>query len=549
MQNQTSNTLHNAIMEAGSKDRPSMLAPGNYVQWKSRIKRYIDTKPNQELIHYCLTNPPYELGWKDKVVLNSEGNPTTSTERVFETYKNVKQDIRDQLNAKAEAVQIILTGIDNDIYSTVDACPNACEMWKAIERLKQVFELASGLKVNISKSRIMGVGVFISEGDMAINRFRERLSFWKANSLSIGGRLTLVKSVLGILPIYYLSLFKALSVVIDALETIRRRFFWGFKDSHRGISWVKWDTILDNIKSRGLGIGSLVAKNLSLLSKWKWRFYIDKTTLWYHVIREFHGEDGGFSTPMNFGNNTLFWKDQWCGSGQRLMDIFPRLFALESDKDCKVSDRWGLVNGVWGGTWLWRISPRDKSLYEIDALTTLIGDVQLVSTDMDKWTWSGDVSGVFRVRSLSKNIDNILLSDSRVGEHHICKVNIYTWRASLNRLPTRSNLATRGVTLSSSHCPFCMAEEETSVHCIISCRCVLSIWRKIWSWWNLDLPLVFLSFSVTDIAMGNVKTSGCSRTNKALNERMLKLWMSARIKSSIANWNSWISRPFDIFAS
>nr|GFB63047.1 hypothetical protein [Tanacetum cinerariifolium] len=26
--------------------------------------------------------------------------------------------------------------IDNDIYSTVDACPNACEMWKAIERLK-----------------------------------------------------------------------------------------------------------------------------------------------------------------------------------------------------------------------------------------------------------------------------------------------------------------------------------------------------------------------------------------------------------------------------
>nr|GFD03748.1 hypothetical protein [Tanacetum cinerariifolium] len=30
-----------------------------------------------------------------------------------------------------------LTGIDNDIYSTVDACPNACKMWKAIEWLKQ----------------------------------------------------------------------------------------------------------------------------------------------------------------------------------------------------------------------------------------------------------------------------------------------------------------------------------------------------------------------------------------------------------------------------
>nr|GEW64632.1 hypothetical protein [Tanacetum cinerariifolium] len=83
--------------EAGGKDRPPMLAPGNYVQWKFRIKRYIDTKPNHELIHYCLKNPPYKFTWVDKEVPISEG-------------------------------------IDNDIYSTVDACPNACEMWKAIER-------------------------------------------------------------------------------------------------------------------------------------------------------------------------------------------------------------------------------------------------------------------------------------------------------------------------------------------------------------------------------------------------------------------------------
>nr|GEW49381.1 hypothetical protein [Tanacetum cinerariifolium] len=55
----------------------------------------------------------------------------------METYKTVSQDIRDQLNAEAKAVQIILTEIDNDIYSTVNACPNACKMWKAIERLKQ----------------------------------------------------------------------------------------------------------------------------------------------------------------------------------------------------------------------------------------------------------------------------------------------------------------------------------------------------------------------------------------------------------------------------
>nr|GEV44532.1 integrase, catalytic region, zinc finger, CCHC-type, peptidase aspartic, catalytic [Tanacetum cinerariifolium] len=137
MHTQTSNTLHNAIMEAGSKDHPPMLAPSNYVQWKSRIKRYIDTKPNHELIHHCLKNPPYKFTWADKEVPISEGSHVTRIESQMETYKTVLQDIRDQLNAEAEAVQIILTRIDNDIYSTVDACPNACEMWKVIERLKQ----------------------------------------------------------------------------------------------------------------------------------------------------------------------------------------------------------------------------------------------------------------------------------------------------------------------------------------------------------------------------------------------------------------------------
>nr|GEV07539.1 hypothetical protein [Tanacetum cinerariifolium] len=56
---------------------------------------------------------------------------------------------------------IILTGIDNDIYSIVDACPNACEMWKAIERLKQgesinVLDLETNLLLGIWKIHITG---------------------------------------------------------------------------------------------------------------------------------------------------------------------------------------------------------------------------------------------------------------------------------------------------------------------------------------------------------------------------------------------------------
>ncbi|GJU54032.1 hypothetical protein Tco_1227746 [Tanacetum coccineum] len=121
MQTKTSNALHNAIMEAGGKNHPPMLAPGNYLQWKSRIKRYIDTKPNFELIHFCLKNPPYQYKFR---AIDTDATPTTL-------------DVQKWITTEAEVVQIILMGIYNDIYLTVDACKNAMEMWKAIERLKQ----------------------------------------------------------------------------------------------------------------------------------------------------------------------------------------------------------------------------------------------------------------------------------------------------------------------------------------------------------------------------------------------------------------------------
>nr|GEY22363.1 hypothetical protein [Tanacetum cinerariifolium] len=71
MQTQTSNTLHNAIMEAGGKNRPPMLAPAsfknrppmlnkeNYVPWSSRLLWYAKSRPNGKLIHNSIINGPY----------------------------------------------------------------------------------------------------------------------------------------------------------------------------------------------------------------------------------------------------------------------------------------------------------------------------------------------------------------------------------------------------------------------------------------------------------------------------------------------------------
>ncbi|GKC11256.1 hypothetical protein Tco_1008038, partial [Tanacetum coccineum] len=108
LQTNTSSALHNAIMKADGIDRPPISAPDNYVQWKSRIRRYIDTKPNHE---------PY----KYQMIANPDAPDTPGIDGA----------------SPIRPSKIILTGIDNDIYSTVDACPSAMEMWKAIERLKQ----------------------------------------------------------------------------------------------------------------------------------------------------------------------------------------------------------------------------------------------------------------------------------------------------------------------------------------------------------------------------------------------------------------------------
>ncbi|GKB17400.1 integrase, catalytic region, zinc finger, CCHC-type containing protein [Tanacetum coccineum] len=48
-------------------------------------------------------NPPYKFKWIEKTIPVAEGSSKTTTEGYMENYKNVSQDIRDQLNAEAEA--------------------------------------------------------------------------------------------------------------------------------------------------------------------------------------------------------------------------------------------------------------------------------------------------------------------------------------------------------------------------------------------------------------------------------------------------------------
>ena len=139
----------------------------------------------------------------------------------------------------------------------------------SIMHVLHCFSLSSGLKINVKKSQLLGVGIHdqivataastlgcsimktpfkylgvtvggnisnISAWDDIISKLNSRLSKWKVKTLSIGGRLTLLKSVLGSTPIYWMSLYKVPKSVLNSMEAIRRNFFNGAQDNDKKIT-------------------------------------------------------------------------------------------------------------------------------------------------------------------------------------------------------------------------------------------------------------------------------------------------------------------------
>ncbi|GKE03467.1 hypothetical protein Tco_1395485 [Tanacetum coccineum] len=131
--------MHNDITAAGFKERPPMLAPGSYAQWKSRFMRYIDTKPNKELLKKTIHECPYIMTKITHQETPKDGDkPRVPGFTQKETYANTGLENRKVIDTEVEAVHMILNGIVlGYIYSTMDACPNTKEMWIAIERLQQ----------------------------------------------------------------------------------------------------------------------------------------------------------------------------------------------------------------------------------------------------------------------------------------------------------------------------------------------------------------------------------------------------------------------------
>ncbi|GJU07478.1 RNA-directed DNA polymerase, eukaryota, reverse transcriptase zinc-binding domain protein [Tanacetum coccineum] len=353
--------------------------------------------------------------------------------------------------------------------------------------------VVNGLRINMSKSTKVGEAMsHIQAWKEVVEKVKSRLSKWKMKTLSIGGRLTLLKSILGFIPIFHMSIFRVPSRVLHVLESIRGHFFNGHEMGSNKATWVKWNYVLTDKKHGGLGVSSLYALNRGLMIKWVWRFFTQKESLWGKVITAIHGDYDKVESRchtvgrscwlsivnevrilknkgmnifyfMNLklrnGDTSSFWTDRWYVGGI-IKDLCPRLFALENCKEIS-----------------------------LDSLAEVVRSINLVSL-ADRWIWNLECSGEFSVASARKKIDEIRFPIVKDATRWVkcvpIKVNILAWKIRNDALPTRFNISRRGIDIQSISCPICENGVESSKHLFFKCYLIREIGCKIASWWNIN---------------------------------------------------------------
>ncbi|XP_028099815.1 uncharacterized protein LOC114299299 [Camellia sinensis] len=218
-------------------------------------------------------------------------------------------------------------GVSHLLYAndTLVFCDANAEQVGFLHCVLLCFKAVSGLRINLSKSRLIPVGeverlpvvavilgckvatlpmtylglllgaTFKATGvwDRVVERVQRCLAGWKQQYLSKGGMLTLIKSVLSSIPTYFMSLHVILASVVARLQKLQRDFLWGDGGEDFKYHLVDWRRICQPKEVGGLGVRSVVQFNRALLGKWLWRFVRERDRLWRRVVASKFGVVAG----------------------------------------------------------------------------------------------------------------------------------------------------------------------------------------------------------------------------------------------------------------
>lgn len=137
-------------------------------------------------------------------------------------------------------------------------------------------------------------------------KVRNRLSSWKANTFSLAGRVTLVKSVIMAIPSYTMQMLVIPAGTCDRIEAMCRNLIWGDSASAKKVHLIHFHKFCQPKDFGGIGLKRLRSSNLAYMAKLCWRFIHEPNAIWVRVLSgKSNFRDG---QPVCQSNSSVIWK-------------------------------------------------------------------------------------------------------------------------------------------------------------------------------------------------------------------------------------------------
>jgi hypothetical protein len=134
-----------------------------------------------------------------------------------------------------------------------------------------------------------------------IDKFKSKLSTYKADKLSHAARLELINSVFSSIPVYYMSNIIFTKKFIAKLTAIIRTFWWtGVREesSSKSMCLKAWKDICAPKKDGGLGIRNLQAINQGLILTAAWRIAEQPCDFLHAVLKSKYFPNSSFGAQI-----------------------------------------------------------------------------------------------------------------------------------------------------------------------------------------------------------------------------------------------------------
>jgi hypothetical protein len=115
--------------------------------------------------------------------------------------------------------------------------------------------------------------------------FERRIGFWCNKWLSLGGRFTLVKSVLESLAVFWMTLERIPNKIIIILRRLSFNFLWNGQAGKHRFHLCSWESLSKPRRAGGWGLKNLSTFNTTLLASSFWRA-VTHDSIWHRIIME-----------------------------------------------------------------------------------------------------------------------------------------------------------------------------------------------------------------------------------------------------------------------